>query len=109
MDEDAVELGCAGAEAAFHVRGDIVGGGKGQIAVDDAVEADQRRPAHMRQAQVVHIGHHRKFREYAVHGGAHIMEIRVEGQGVFRSAEAIFRLDVRFFAVFVFSVEVGFV
>ena len=25
MDEDAVELGCAGAEAAFHVRGDIVG------------------------------------------------------------------------------------
>ena len=57
-----------------------------RIAVDDAVEADQRRPAHMRQAQVVHIGHHRKFREYAVHGGAHIMEIRVEGQGVFRSA-----------------------
>ena len=31
MDEDAVELGCAGAEAAFHVRGDIVGGGEGQI------------------------------------------------------------------------------
>ena len=57
VDKDAVELGGAGAEAALHIRGNLVGGGKGQFAVDDAVEADQRRPAHVRQAQVMHIGH----------------------------------------------------